>query len=76
MTPDPERSALIIESQIVGDGRDSDETLGMLATEVRTMEPDAIAIGNRIKRRCHAFGVDGDTTQTIVSAIINNVDED
>ena len=44
--PDPERSARIIERQVVGDGSESDETLRRIACQVRRMDTNVSAIAN------------------------------
>jgi hypothetical protein len=46
MITDAGRAARLIKSQVACDGSRSDEALCALAMEVRTMEPDAVAIAS------------------------------
>jgi hypothetical protein len=70
MTSDPERSARILESHVVGDGGSSDTAFCGLALEVRTMGSDRSAIGKWVKDHGALRGVDSNTLKAIVDAIV------
>ena len=73
MLNDPERSARIIENRMAGDDSNSDEALGTLAFEVRTMQPNSIAIASWVRFQSRLKQIDSTTLEAIALAITDGV---